>query len=163
MLFVAVSVVLVATAIALRNPSDPTGTPTEAHTAPANSGAIGFAQDVVAQLDRRQAEAKVAARRFLTAFLRYEVGDLSVTVRRALRAASTRRFANQLLSHPPRRSAGGRFPPRATLQRIDVAFVSPLATRAVVSGSALRSGLPEELSFVLARHGTRWLVSGPGQ
>lgn len=163
MLFVAVSAVLIATAIALRNPPDSNDSSGVVRAAQTDGNAVGSARDVVAQLDRREVEVEVAAHRFLTAFLRYEVGDLSPPVRRALRTSSTRRFADRLLSFPPRRSAAGRFPPRATLQRVDIAFLSPLATRAVVSGTARRGGLSEEFSFVLTRRGATWLTSGPGQ
>jgi hypothetical protein len=195
-LFLVVSAVLVAAAVALRNPpasNDSTGMvrvapatgnavvapatgnavvapatgnavpPTGDTVAPATGNVVGSAGDVIAQLNRRKAEVRVAARRFLTAFLRYEVGDLSPPVRHALRTNATRGFADRLLSYPPRRPAAGRFPPRATLQRLDIAFVSPLATRAVVSGTAGRGGLSEEFSFVLAYRGTTWLASGPGE
>jgi Ni/Co efflux regulator RcnB len=163
MLFVAVSAALVAAAIALRQP-DESSRPSGVVRAPRlDRGSTVPAGGVLAQLNRRRAEVRAAARRFLDAFLRYEVGDLSAPVRRRLRAAATRPFAKRLLRRPPRRPAAGRFPPRATLRRVDVSFVSPRATRAVVSGAALRGGLSEEFSFVLARRGGRWLASGPGE
>jgi hypothetical protein len=163
MLFVAISAALVAAAVALRHPPDSGAPSSRVQAAQADGNSVGAAHGVVARLDRRQAGVRVAAGRFLTAFLRYEVGDLSAPVRRALRAGATRPFADRLLSHPPRPPAAGRFPPRATLRRIDIAFVSPLATRAVVSGSALRDGLPEEFSFLLVRRRQTWLASGPGE
>jgi len=163
MLFVAVSAVLVAAAIALRSPPDSSPPSGVVRPPQVDGGPVGSARDVVAQLNKRHTEVKAAARRFLTAFLRYEVGDLSEPVRRALRGTATRRFADRLLRQPPRRPAAGQFPPRATLRRIHIAFISPLATRAVVSGAALRGGLSEEFSFVLARRGGTWLASGPGE
>jgi len=163
MLFVAVSAALVLAAIALRHPAESSHPSSVVRAPQLDRGSALPADDVVARLTRRHAEVRAAARRFLIAFLRYEVGDLSAPVRRALRGAATRPFAERLLRRPPRRPAAGRFPPRATLRRIDISFVSPRATRAVVSGAALRGGLSEEFSFVLARRGGIWLASGPGE
>jgi len=163
MLFVAVSAALVAAAIALRHPAE-SSRPSGVVRAPQlDRGAAVPARDVVLRLNRRHAEVRAAARRFLTAFLRYEVGDVSAQVRRTIRGAATQPFARRLLRRPPRRPATGSFPPRATLRSVYISFVSPRATRAVASGSALRGGLSEEFSFVLARHGGKWLASGPGE
>lgn len=108
-------------------------------------------------------ELRAAARRFLAAFFRYEVGDLAPKVKGALGETATRRFAAQLLAAPPRAPAAGRFPPRARLGRIALSFVSLTPPRAVVSGAALRGGRPEQFSFLFERRGSAWLASGPGQ
>jgi len=42
------------------------------------------------------------ARRFLDVFVRYEVGDVSFTVRRGLRSTAIPRLADELLQAPPR-------------------------------------------------------------
>jgi hypothetical protein len=163
MLFVAVSALLVAAAIALRSPADSSPPTAAVRPARVDGDPVGPARAVVVELNRRHADVKAAAARFLPAFLRYEVGDLNAAVRRALRASATRPFADRLLRHPPRPASAGRFPPRARLRRIDIAFVSPQATSAVVSGSARRGDLPEEFSFVFVRRRGTWLAGGPGE
>jgi len=181
-LFVLISALLVATAVAFRNPPEPidaTG-PTGATGPTDSTGVVSVpperggvvqggdnvaesARRIVGDIQRRQAAVRAAAHRFLTAFFRYEVGELSPVVRRALRSGATGRFARRLLDDPPRAPARDRFPPQARLRRVDVAFVSPAATRAVVSGTARRGGLAEEFSFVFVRRWGTWLASGPGE
>ena len=107
-------------------------------------------------------EVRAAARRFLAAFLRYEVGDLGPGVKAALRATATPAFAARLLARPPRAPAPGRFPPRARLGRVEVAFVSLVPPRAIAGGAAQRGGEPEQFSFLFELRGRAWLASGPG-
>ncbi len=107
-------------------------------------------------------EVRAAARRFLAAFLRYEVGEVSPGVKRTLRAAATPRFAAELLAGPPAPPAGG-VPPRAALGPVAVAFVSAIPPRAVISGAARRGGAPEQFSFVFECRRQGWLASAPGQ
>lgn len=111
---------------------------------------------------RLEREVRTAARSFLGAFLRYEVGELGPRVKRALRASATPRFAHELLAAPPRAPPGG-FPSPAAIGTIAVAFVSVLPPRVVVSAAGQRVGTAEQLSFVFERRGSIWLASGPGQ
>ncbi len=107
-------------------------------------------------------EVRAAARRFLAAFLRYEVGEIGPGVKRTLRHAATPRFAAELLAGPPAPPSGG-FPPRVALGPVAVAFVSAIPPRAVISGAARRGGAPEQFSFVFERRRRSWLASAPGQ
>jgi hypothetical protein len=117
-------------------------------------------QRVTAKLARLRGQVERAAQRFLTPFLRYEVGESDARVRRELRGASTARFASQLLANPPRPPAAGRFPPRARLDSLDVIFASGGTSSAVVSGAALRDGQPENFSFLFQYVQAGWRASG---
>lgn len=116
-----------------------------------------------ARAERLANELRRSARRFLAAFLRYEVGQEGARLTAALRATATPSFAKRLLARPPRVPVAGRLPPPARLGRLQVGFLSGAATRALVSATAWRGPRPEELSFVFARRRSRWLASGPGQ
>jgi hypothetical protein len=159
-LFVAVAAALVLAAIVFNRGAEPTDAEREA-----SGGAAASAQDQrrAAQLAQADAEVEATARRFLAAFLRYEVGELTPAVRRALRATTTPEFARQLLASPARRPSAGSFPPRAAVDRMNVTFISPQATLAVVDGTALRSGFPEEFGFVFTRTAPGWRASGAAQ
>lgn len=101
-----------------------------------------------------------SARRFLVAFLRYEVGDRSHAVGRALRATAAPEFATELLRAPPRPPHRAR---PATLGPLAFATVSSDPPLVSVSGTAHRPTGPEQLSFVFElRHG-RWLASAAGE
>jgi hypothetical protein len=159
-LFVAVSTLLVVVAVIFNRGAGGTLTEREVSEEPPRAGR---AQKLTAQLVRTEAEAEATARRFLTAFLRYEVGELTPAVRRMLLTTATPEFGDQLLASPTRRPAAGSFPPRAELRRVDVTFVSPQATLAVVDGTALRAGLPEEFGFVFSLGSSGWLASGAAE
>jgi hypothetical protein len=103
-----------------------------------------------------------AARRFLAAFLRYEVGDARPPGLVALRATSTEAFVAQLLLAPPRPAAAG-LPRRARLAGIEITLPSDAAPRALVSGALRRQGSVEGFAFLFERHGQRWLASGVGE
>ncbi|MGZ4279078.1 MAG: hypothetical protein ACXVVU_20705 [Solirubrobacteraceae bacterium] len=84
-------------------------------------------------------------RRFLSAFLDYEVGRRSVAVRRRLRATATPALARALLSAPPR-ALGAKRPPRA-----GVAALEPLrsdSTRAEFEALLARPGAPRAVMTV---------------
>lgn len=134
--------------------------------APAAGAAGGFAAPSPRLLAARSAllrdRVRAAARRFLAAFTRYEVGERGPGVARALRANATPGFAARLLAAPPRAPAAGRYPPRARPGRIEVAFVALSPPRAIVSGEARRAGAPAQFSFLFELHGGRWLAAGPG-
>src|SRR5262249_39104580 len=120
-------------------------------------------QGTVARAERLLAELHPQARRFLRAFLRYEVGDTASDVKRELIAGATSRFSRRLLRLPPRSVARGSFPPLARLGHLGTTFVSAAANRVLVSGVAYRGRAREQLSFLFVRAGSHWLASGPGQ
>ncbi len=101
------------------------------------------------------------ARPFLTAFFRYEVGDVGPWVRRALRADATPGFATELLGSPPRRPV--RSVPAAVPGRLAIAVASAVPPRVVVSGSASRGSEAEQFSFLFEVVDGAWLASGPGE
>jgi hypothetical protein len=109
----------------------------------------------------RRPSPQLDPRPFLRAFLRYEVGELAPGLRRRLRATSAPAFARQLLSVPIRRA-----PPRiasARLERLSISHLSRQPPRALIFGTALRAGKPEQFSFLFeARRGT-WLASGAAE
>lgn len=115
------------------------------------------------RIERRAARSEAALRRaarpFLAAFLRYEAG---AEVAAALRASATSAFAARLLAAPPRPTEPGYRPP-ARLGALRITFLSARADRALVRASAARAVGAEQLSFVFARRGGRWLAVGPGQ
>lgn len=158
-LFLAASALLVGASIVFSRGSESIDTEGPVHSEPI---ATGPEHELVARLEQEQLEVETAARHFVTAFLRYEVGDLSPAVRGKLRAAATPEFAHLLLSSPVR-AAVGRFPPRAVLRRLDVEFISPEGTLAMVSGTAWRARLPEEFAFLFELRSTGWLASGPAE
>lgn len=116
-----------------------------------------------ARLARAEVEVKASARRFMAAFLRYEVGELTPVVRRDLRATTTLEFGRQLLASPPRRPSAGSFPPHAELRELNVTFLTPQATLAVIDGASVRAGFPEEFGFAFTRSPSGWLASGASQ
>ncbi len=91
------------------------------------------------------------ARAFLTAYLRYEVGDRSTATREALRTHATGEFAGYLLAATPRASAS--VPRRARIVSLHVAPVSLFPPRAAVTGLAMRPDGPEQLLLPLRKPG----------
>ncbi len=118
---------------------------------------------VAARAQRLVAALRRTARRFLGAFLRYEVGEGGSAAAATLRATATRSFAARLLAAPPRAPAAGGFPTAARLGELEVGLLAPAANRALISASAVRAGRPEQLSFLFVRRGASWLAMGPGQ
>jgi hypothetical protein len=100
-----------------------------------------------------------AARRFMAAFLRYEVGDAPPSVLAELRAASTEELAAQLFLAPPRPTATD-MPRRARLIGLEVSLPGGAAPEALVSGALRREGSIEAFAFLFEREGQRWLASG---
>lgn len=160
-LFVTVSALLVVTAIFFNRGAESTDVEKEGGGGAMPAGAQERKQ--VARLAQADAKVEATARRFLVAFLRYEVGELTPAVRRALRATSTPEFGRQLLASSARRPPNSKFPPRAQLHRVDVTFISPEATLAVVDGAALRAGFAEEFGFVFTETPSGWRASGVAQ
>ncbi len=156
-LFCAACVALFAAALGFaggEQPSGPVPAPARSVAQPAESAAPGGALGLRAALDR-------AARRFLAAFFRYEVGELGPGVQAALRGAATPGFAAELLAAPPRRPPVSS--PPAVLGRLSIAFVSVAPPRALIGGSARRGHRPEPFSFLFEAREGAWLASGPGE
>jgi hypothetical protein len=151
--FVLLSAGLIALAVAWAppGPAPPVRSPS---AAPATMALPG--SELLAAAGRRKARLERAARAFIAAFLRYEVGDLPASVARSLDRLTTARFGRYLLGARPRQ-LGGR--ERARIVEIETAFLDPAADRALVRGVARRPDGPEELSFVFLLRGGRWLAS----
>lgn len=106
-------------------------------------------------------ELRLAARRFLAGFFRYEAGEAGRNVRRALRATATPAFADELLAAPPT-VIGGRLPP-ARLGRLHITAIPALPPRALISGEARRRGRREQFSFLFDLRRHAWLARGLGE
>jgi hypothetical protein len=105
----------------------------------------------------------VSARHFLKAFLRYEVGDIDTWVSRGLTATAAPGFASTLLENPPRTGAAPGTGGSVELGELHFAIASIQPPRALVTGTAFRGGLPEELSFLFEERGHSWYAVGPGE
>lgn len=115
--------------------------------------------DPLPQLRAGRRAVAAAARSFLAAFLRYEVGEAGSAVRRALRAAATEEFTTMLLATPPRAGAAG-LPARARLASLEVSLSAGAAPRAVASGRLRRGAGTEGFAFFFERRATGWLAAG---
>jgi hypothetical protein len=102
------------------------------------------------------------ARRFLDAFLSYEVGVGGSRTERAIRADASHGFAVELLTHRPTPPGAGA-PPPARIKRMRVDPVRGRADLALVSGEARRRAGPEPFAFLFARRHGRWLALAPGE
>jgi hypothetical protein len=159
-LFVLTSAALLAAALAFAGSPSPHSPPPPARsqlgaTAPPES------PSAAAGVARLRATLGAAARRFLVAFFRYEVGAAGPRVRAALRATATRGFAAELLAAPPRRLSRALAAAVPGRLRLAVASISP--PRALVSGSAERDGEMEQFSFLFTARDGVWRASGPGE
>lgn len=119
----------------------------------------------LALYERAQAEAEPVARRFFAAFSRYELGERSAGVARALRASATAAFARELLAAPPRRVAGIPAAP-ASLGRVE--FVPGHSddgrlVGAEIVGVTRRDGRAQPISIELEAERGGWRVSGLGR
>jgi hypothetical protein len=132
---------------------------------PAGSAPVGITRGTPPTPGRPRAPVPAlasSARRFLTAFLRYEVGDQGGAVTRTLRATATRAFAVELLRNPPRPLPGAPRPD-PHLGSLTFAPVSTKPPLTSVGAVAKRPTGPDQLSFVFElSHGT-WLASAPGE
>jgi hypothetical protein len=158
-LFLAVSLVLISVAVLsarLRNAG-------ETPPPPAAWSFVAPSTPSIARLDavgREEARLRDAGRRFISAFLRYEVGDMSPRVRSSLLASGTSAFARELEGAPVR---GIGHHSAARIDRLDVTFLNTSAQRALLSGVARRPDGPEEFSFLFGRRDGRWLVLGAAE
>ena len=151
--FALVSAGLIALALAL-TPSGSTPAPAPAPRRTPTADAAPASQ-LIATGGRRKARLDRAARTFIAAFLRYEVGDLSSSVVRPLNRLTTSAFGRYLLEAPPRQLGKREL---ARIVEVEAAFLDPAADRALIRGVARRADGPEELSFVFILRGGRWLA-----
>jgi hypothetical protein len=164
LLFGVASLVLLAAAFAIGSEGGSSTPP--ASSPQVSSKALALppaAKRITARLQRSLASVRPPARRFLRAFLRYEVGEAGPRVAAALRVSATPRFARQLLVAPPRPSPSGPMQLPARLGSLEVSVLSPDASRVLVSGEARRGPSSEQFSFVFVRATGGWLASAPGQ
>ncbi len=152
LLFVALSVVLIAAGVFLGKrgsaPPQPPR-PIMSRQAPPHS-----------HLSPLRPALTASAHRFLLTFLRYEIGERSHAVSRALRATAAPEFAAELLRAPPRLP---HHPGPATLGPLAFATVSSDPPLVSVSAVAHRPTGPEQLSFVFELRRGRWLASAAGE
>lgn len=102
-----------------------------------------------------------AARNFLTAFLRYEVGDLAPTVRRELHRNTAPGFLRELLARRAAPHPAASAPAR--IARLRITLLSSAPGRALLTGSARRAGHLEQFSFLFEAHRGLWRAVGPGE
>jgi hypothetical protein len=106
--------------------------------------------------------ARPQVRRFVAAFLSYEVGAGGPALEKAIRRHASRRFAGKLLSEPPaqaRRPTHGAAP----ITSLHIDPVPGQTDLALASGEARRPEGPEPFSFLFARRAGRWLAVAPGE
>jgi hypothetical protein len=108
------------------------------------------------------ASARLPVRRFVEAFLRFEVGNRRPTVVGAIRRTSTPRFGAELLEGPVGLPVTGA-EKAAVISRLEVRTVATSPPVALASGVASRPGGPEEFAFLFVHTGSGWLASGPGE
>jgi hypothetical protein len=108
------------------------------------------------------ADARTEARRFVSAFLSYEVGAGGDRTHAAIRVGASPAFARRLLSGPATAPAG----PKARTAHVTYLRVDPVPAHpdlALVSGDARRPEGLEPFSFLFARRDGRWLAVAPGE
>jgi hypothetical protein len=160
-LFLAVSALLIAFAVLLGRAPQPPGSPrAQPPSSPVVSPTPAFALLDAAR--REEVRLRAAGRRFVSSFLRFEVGDLSPQVIASLRASAIPAFMRQLEAAPARR-LGRQRPTSARLERLDVSFLTGSARRALLSGVARRPDGPEEFSFLFALRSGRWRALGAAE
>jgi hypothetical protein len=127
----------------------------------ARTATPGPAQVAAPTRTRAPAALATSARRFLHAFLAYEVGARPPHNVAALEATATTSFAHELASA---RQTAATHP--SALARLGPLTLNPLAGKpplALVTATARRPAGPEQLSFLFTKRGGRWLASAPGE
>jgi hypothetical protein len=104
--------------------------------------------------------ARVAARRFLAAFLAYEV-EGGRTERAVIREGASASFADELTGRAPPGPPASAAP--AHLQALRLHLLPGDPGLVLVSGNAVRPSGPEPLAFLFARRRGRWLAVAPAQ
>ena len=158
--FVASSLALVAAATASLLVGRPSGPPSVGAGAGAGDVApktVIVAETPIPTATPAPSPGTPVARRFVRAFLRYEVGDAPPAVVRALRASASRTLAHDLLVQPARPAAGQDAPPPGRLVRID-----PGGSERRVVAVLDYAGRRGALTLTLTRSGRRWAVARVG-
>lgn len=102
------------------------------------------------------------ARRFVTAFLSYEVGAGGAAALAAVRAGASAAFGYRLLSESPA-VAGPAKPAAARLTSLHVERLQGDPDLDLVSGEANRPGGSEPFAFLFVRRAGRWLAAAPAE
>jgi hypothetical protein len=106
--------------------------------------------------------ARRQARRFVAAFLSYEVGLAAGQTEGRIRAGASHAFADKLLGGPaisPARAGPG----AVHITSLHVDTIPGHPNLAFASGDADRPEGPEPFSFLFARRAGRWLAVAPGE
>jgi hypothetical protein len=135
--------------------------PTPSPTAPTPQGPASQV-DAPPRPKPPPAGAWTQARRFVSAFLSFEVGAGGARTDAAIRAGAWPDFARRLLSDPPTAPAGAK-PRSAHLTSLRVDPVPGHPDLALASGDAHRPEGAEPFSFLFARREGRWLAVAPGE
>jgi hypothetical protein len=106
--------------------------------------------------------ARPRVRRFIAAFLSYEVGAGGPAVEKAIRGHASRGFALQLLSEPPTQACR-RTHSAAHITSLHIDPVPGQRDLALASGEVRRPEGPEPFSFLFARRDDRWVAIAPGE
>jgi hypothetical protein len=134
--------------------------------------------DRQARMSRREADEQVrdpkppvgvpeaierAGRRFLDAYLRFEVGGDSRAVRAALRGAATPPLVRYLTGQPQRRPPGAEVPEKATINALRI-LRGPQQDpqRRTLIATIDRDGVISPLELEVEQRGGRWLVASVG-
>lgn len=113
--------------------------------------------------------AERVARRFHSAFARYELGEVDSAVRGEIEATATSQFARELLRRPPRIPPGVEPPPPAALgTRFEFVPLrgDPSGTRIITGdlvGQVIRGGERDPISFSMVLERGRWRVAAVGR
>lgn len=159
--FVLVSIALVLCGIVFsRAAPDAGGEPGAEERSESSARLESFERQVEANTERLRTQVEGPARRFVDAYLLYEVGIVDAEVRAEIRASATTEFASVLLASIPRAPNPNDFPEPALLQSLEVSFESVDGDLAIAEGEAMRGQMPELFSFELEPVGGTWLVSG---
>ncbi len=119
------------------------------------------------RLDRERARSAPVARRFFSAFARYELGEFDHRITAQLRATATRRFAAELTGSPPRATELSSALQPAELGRL-VFVVGELDARdelasAELVGAVKRGRESSPIAIEMVQTQRRWRVSGIGR
>jgi hypothetical protein len=127
----------------------------------ARTGSATPARIVATAKTRAPAALAGSARRFLRAFLAYEVGDRRPQIVDALAATATTSFARELAGASPTGATPTPAPAKLGALTLDPLGGDP--PLALVTAGAHRPSGPEQLSFLFTERPGRWLASAPGE
>jgi hypothetical protein len=137
------------------------GRPRRGATQARSSATVRLDQAASALPSPPPAAGRHAARRFVEAFLSYEVAGGGAAAPKAIRAGADDTFARELISHSPPPTPTD--PRPARIEALRVAGLPGRPHLALVSGTARRPSGPEPFAFLFARRQGRWLAVAPGE